>query len=107
MIVIYFNLFISKLVFIEFKVLILVILLWSSFINSYNDFKLILYFDSNSNIEDINIFNLSYYIVFINSFNYNYFSLLLNPKIWYSDNFNMILKNDIPKEYISHNSGLN
>ena len=107
MILIYFNWFIFTLLDIVFKILKSSILLLSSFINYFNWFKLVLYFELNSSIKDINNFDLSFYIESINSYNYDYFSLLLNPSIYFSYNFNIILKNDIPKENISHNSGLN
>ena len=42
------------------------------------------------------------------NFNKSYsFSLLFNPYISSSYNYKLILKNDIPKENISDNSGLN
>ena len=41
------------------------------------------------------------------SINYYYFALLFNPAIYSYDNANVIYKNDIPNENISHNSGSN
>ena len=60
-------------------------------------------------IDHITYFKLKFYIFSINANNYLYFSesLKLNPEIYYSDNSNVIRKNDIPNEYISDNSGLN
>ena len=52
-------------------------------------------------------FNLKSSISSTNYINSYSFSLLFNPYIFYSYNYKLILKNDIPKENISLNSGLN
>ena len=52
-------------------------------------------------------FNLKSDIYSTNYINSDSFSLLFNPYIFDSYNYKVILKNDIPKENISDNSGLN
>ena len=76
-------------------------------INYSNSFKLILFFELNSVINYIKICNSKSYISFVNSSKSYSFYLLFNPYISVSSNYKNILKNDIPKENISDNSGLN
>ena len=61
---------------------------------------LLLIFLSNANCQ---IDSVNSYLHINNS----YLSLVLNPLIYYSFNYKIIRKNDIPKENISAFSGLN
>ena len=91
----------------KFNYLKLIILSFSLFINYCKLFKLILSFILNLSIKYIKIFKSKYYILSINYINFNSFYLIFNPNICYSLIYKAILKNDIPKEKTSDNSGLN
>ena len=52
-------------------------------------------------------FNSKLSIYSTNIIKSNYFYLLFSPNIWSSFSYKLILKNEIPKENISDNSGLN
>ena len=77
------------------------------FSSIYVYLKFILFVISNIVINCIIKFNSKLSIYFVNSIKSYSFYLLFSPYNLSSFNYKVILKNDIPKENISDNSGLN